>query len=108
MVERRDGCLPTATVGFAPADDIAVGRDAHQQRIDRGARAPCKQRRRRPMVHGDAERNGLDPFDGDRSHVAVTRPSFGRLYEMNSACDTAMQEAETAAAPRHSEVFILR
>ena len=72
-VAGRDGCLPTAAESFAPADDVAVGRDAHQQRIDRGARAPRKQRWRRPMVHGDAKRNRLDPFDGDRRHVASTR-----------------------------------
>src|SRR5262245_37213240 len=77
MVERRDGCLPTAAEGFAPADDAAVGRDAHHERIDRGARAPRKQRRRRPMVHGDAKRESLDPFDGDRRHVASTRAALG-------------------------------
>src|SRR5262245_55938225 len=84
-------------------------RDAHQQRIDRGARAPRKQWRRRPMVHGDAERNRLYPFDADRSHVASTRPAFDRLCEIrrNLARDTAMPEAETATAPRHSEVFDL-
>src|SRR5262249_61639008 len=38
MVERRNGCLPTAAESFAPADDAAVGRDAHHDRIDRGAR----------------------------------------------------------------------
>src|SRR5215831_14076487 len=41
MVERRDGCLPTAAESFAPADDAAVGRDAHHERIDRGARRPA-------------------------------------------------------------------
>jgi hypothetical protein len=85
MVERRDGCLPTAAESFAPADDVAVGRDAHQERVDRGARAPRKQRRRRPMVHGDAKRESLDPFDGDRRHIyspcirqALQRSDAGR------------------------------
>src|SRR5262245_45445489 len=97
MVERRDGCLPTAAVGFAPADDAAVGRDAHHKRIDRGARAPRKQRRRRPMIHGNAKRESLDPFDGDRRHVASTR---------SQSRDAAMTEAATAAGPCRSKFFL--
>src|SRR5262249_23788665 len=48
------------------------------------------------MVHADAKRDRLDPFDGDRNHLASTR---------SRARDAAMTEAETAAAPCPSKSF---
>jgi len=68
MFQRRLRGLPAAPERLAPADEAIARGHAHQQRVERGAWPPAEQRRRRPVIERNAERNRVDPFDGDSSH----------------------------------------
>src|SRR5262249_50064573 len=65
MLERSLARLPAAPERFAPAGETVARADAHQQAIQRAARNAAEGRLWRPVVVGNAQRDGLDARDRD-------------------------------------------
>src|SRR3954451_7465152 len=81
--ERRDPVLdgrlrrlPAAPERFAPADEPIARGDAYEQAIHRVARDAAEGRLRRPVIVGNAQRDGFDAVDGDGHFQSRWRSSW--------------------------------